>query len=184
MSHIPVHDARWPCRCTDLSNIYLLKSLQHFCFISSSSSVTVSLGLTALSQLETLELHVANNVAAAGFDDVRHDGADPYAELKLDVEWAALVSLKQITIEAGVFRCRSNFLKLLSITSLQTVQFIGSQPGDASSSTSFAALVYALARFRPDVCLTLDDFDLPRHLPANATGQNDLRDFPWAYPVE
>ena len=162
----------------DLSNIYLLQSLRHLCLRSqdSPSSVTVSDGLTALRHLETLELHVSNKVST-GFGDMH---ADPDVELKLDVDWAALANLKHITIEADVFRCTANILTLLNITILEAVHFIGSQPGDASSSKSFAALAYALARCRPDVCLMLDTSDMASHIPVSAEGQFDLQDFPGA----
>ena len=162
----------------DLSNIYLLKSLRHLCLRSQDrrSSVTISDGLTALRHLETLELHVSNKVST-GFGDMH---ADPDVELKLDVDWAALAHLKHITIEADVFRCTAKILMLLNITSLETVHFIGSQPGDASSSKSFAAPAYALARCRPDVCLMLDSNDMASHIPVTAEGQFELHVLPWA----
>ena len=144
----------------DLSNIYLLKSLQHLRFQSTSSSVAVGHGLTALKRLEKLRLQVSNK-AASGFDDV-HDSAHPYIELKLDVGWAALAHLKHITIEGDVFRCRPNILELLHKTNLETVHFTHSRPGDTFSSTTFATLVYAMARCRPNVCLMLDTAELPR----------------------
>ena len=153
-----------------LSNMFMLKSLKYLRFISSSSSVTVGHGLTVLQHLEALRL-VVKNEKAAGFGDV-DDGADPYTELKLDVDWAALANLKHITIEADVFRCSANLLKLLNITTLRTVKFKGGHPGDASSSTSFAALADELARCL-SVSLTLDTLKLPNHFAMDSESDSD-----------
>ena len=102
---------------------------------------------------------MSNKERASEFDDV-DDGADPDLELKLDVDWAALTNLQDITIRADVFRCRTNLMKLAEINSLRTVGFICSKPGDTSSSTCFASLAYTLAKCRPHVCLRLDGMDM------------------------
>lgn len=141
----------------DFSNIYALTSLQSFDFHSSSSSVSVSHDLTALKHLESLRLKVSNRTGS-GFDD--DDGADSYLKLKLDVDWAALTNLQDITIEADNFRCRTNLVKLSEIKGLRTVEFTGSKPGDSSSSTCFASLAYTLAKCRPDVHMKLDGLDM------------------------
>ena len=143
----------------DLTNIYALRSLRSLDLLSSTSSVSVNHGLTALMHLAMFRLNVSNKERASEFDDV-DDGADPDLELKLDVDWAALTNLQDITIRADVFRCRTNLMKLAEINSLRTVGFICSKPGDTSSSTCFASLAYTLAKCRPHVCLRLDGMDM------------------------
>ncbi len=129
----------------DLSCLQGLILLEKLCVRSTSEDVFVPSGVTALHKLSCLHLGVANEI-----------GDDEHSVI-LDVDWAALQMLKSLHINAPTFVCQRSIVGLATVKQLAHVEWGLSAPYDAESTKCFAALMYKLAKYRPEVVVVLDE---------------------------
>ncbi len=128
----------------DLSCLQGLTSLEELSVHSCADDIFVPSGVTALQKLSVLSLNVAPN-----------EGADDEPSVILDIDWAALQMLKSLRIDAPTFVCQCSIVGLATVKQLTHITW-GHSAYDAQSTKCFAALMYKLAKYRPEVAVVLD----------------------------
>ncbi len=128
----------------NLSCLQGLTALEELSVHSPFHNVFVPSGVTALQKLSSLSLSVASN-----------EGVDHVPSVILDVDWAALQMLKSLCIDAPTFICQRSIVGLATVKQLTHIMW-GRSAYDAQSTKCFAALMYKLAKYRPEVLVVLD----------------------------
>lgn len=131
----------------DLSCLQGLTSLEELGVHSCSDDIFVPSGVTALQKLSRLSLSVAPHQEGGGGD---------MPSVILEVDWSALQMLKSLYIGAPAFICRRSIVGLATVKQLAHITFDHSAPYSAESTKCFAALMYNLAKYRPEVVVVLD----------------------------
>ena len=130
----------------DLSCLQGLTSLEELSVYSTSEDIFVPSGVTDLHKLSILSLSVAPN-----------EGGDDVPCVILDVNWPALQMLKSLYIDAPAFVCQRSIVGLATVKQLAHIEWGHSAPYDAQSTKCFAALMYKLAKYRPEVVIVLEN---------------------------
>ena len=131
----------------DLSCLQGLTSLEELNVHACAADIFVPSGVTALQNLSKLSLSVAPDEERAGAD---------VPSVIFDVDWPALQLLKSLFIGAPTFICRRSIVGLATVKQLACTTWVNSVPYDAESTNCFAALMYRLAKYRPEVVVVLD----------------------------
>ena len=132
----------------DLSCLQGLTSLEELNVHSWAADIFVPSGVTTLQKLSKLSLSVAPN-------EERERGDVP--SVIFDVDWPALQMLKVLYIGAPTFICRRSIVGLATVKQLAHITWVNAVPYDAESTYCFAALMYRLAKYRPEVVVVLDE---------------------------
>jgi len=114
---------------------------------SCADDIFVPSGVTALQKLSKLSLSVAPQGEGGGGD---------LPSVILDVDWPALQMLQSLSIDAPTFICRRSIVGLATVKQLAHITWGHSAPYNAKSTKCFAALMYKLAKYRPEVIVVLD----------------------------
>ena len=129
----------------DLSCLQGLTSLEELSVHSFFDDVFLPSRVTDLHKLSVLSLSVAPN-----------EGGDEAPCVILHVDWPALQMLKSLCIDAPAFACGRSIVGLATAKQLAHITWGHSAPYDAESTKCFAALMYKLAKYRPEVVVMLD----------------------------
>lgn len=129
----------------DLSCLQGLTMLEVLVVHSTSGDTFVPSGVTDLYKLSILSLTVTPS-----------EGGDDIPSVIFDVDWSALQMLNSLYISAPTFVCQRSIVGLATVKQLAHITWGHSTPCDARSTKCFAALMYKLAKYRPEVVVVLD----------------------------
>ncbi len=129
----------------NLSCLQGLTLLEELSVHSFSDDVFLPSSVTDLHKLSVLAFSVAPN-----------EGGGEVPCVILHVDWSALQMLKSLSIDAPAFACGRSIVGPAAVKQLAHISWGHSAPYDADSTKGFAALIYTLAKYRPEVVLVLD----------------------------
>ncbi len=134
------HDERFDVAC-----LYGLTNLRSLSVSAAYANLSVTSGLTALCQLNSLHVEATCNFQVNLLDSP---------------DWPSMTALQKLSIECGSVDFGKSIKGLLEIKALRSI-ILGSctpcQPSDWRTAKCFGYLMYHLGRKRPDIHVTLNN---------------------------